>query len=349
MPDKTILTGLSKTQLEDFAESLGEKKFRGRQLFNWIYVRKAASFAEMSDLGKPLRQRLEQTAALGCLHVREKSVSAKSGSVKYLFELADGHLIESVYIPEADRRTLCVSSQAGCALNCAFCATGALGFKRDLHTGEIVDQVIQVEREIGGPLTNIVFMGMGEPFLNYESAIAAATLMNDPDGLAIGHRHIVISTVGITPAIRRYADEMQPYRLAISLHAAIESKRKKLVPISRRYGLTELMEAIRYYAKKLRRRPTFEYVLLAGVNDGEEDARALRKLVEHVPCKVNLIPYNPAVPGFQRPSDEQVHRFTDWLAPLQAPVSVRWSKGTDIDAACGQLAGSVTQRNAPSS
>ncbi len=339
---KTNLVGMSRADLQAFALAIGEKPFRGRQLFSWIYAKHTADFAEMSDLAKATRLRLAQEAELGWLNLEQKAVSAASGSVKYLFRLGDGALIESVYIPEAGRRTLCISSQVGCALGCTFCATGALGFKRSLTTGEIVDQVLQTTRDTGAPPTNIVFMGMGEPMVNYEAAMAAAALLNDAEGLAIGHRHIVISTVGIPPAILRYTDEGQPFRLAISLHSAIDAKRRQIVPIARRHPLPELLNAVKYYAKKSRRRPTFEYVLLAGFNDGEEDAAALRRLAAEVPCKVNLIPYNPALAGFRRPDDGAVERFAAWLAPLHAPVSVRWSKGTDIEAACGQLAGKAS-------
>ncbi|HOC23811.1 MAG TPA: 23S rRNA (adenine(2503)-C(2))-methyltransferase RlmN [bacterium] len=336
---KNKLVGLNRAELELFAESIGEKRFRGRQLFSWIYAKHAASFEVMSDLGRELRRKLAEQAGLGWMTLEQRAASPESGSVKYLFRLEDGALIEAVYIPESGRRTLCISSQVGCALGCAFCATGALGFRRNLTTGEIADQVLQAARETGEMPTNIVFMGMGEPFLNYEAVTAAAGLINNPDGIAVGHRHIVISTVGITPAILRYADEAQPFRLAISLHSAIDAKRRQIVPIAKRYPLPELLIAVKYYAKKARRRPTFEYVLLAGFNDGEEDAAALRRLAAEVPCKVNLIPYNPAMPGFERPDEASVTRFAAWLSPLHAPVSIRWSKGTDINAACGQLAG----------
>lgn len=338
---KTNLVGMNRSDLEAYAQSIGEKPFRGRQLFSWIYAKGKADFAEMSDLAKATRLKLAQVAELGWMTLEQKAVSSASSSVKYLFRLGDGALIESVYIPEAERRTLCISSQVGCALGCTFCATGALGFRRSLTVGEIVDQVLQTARDIGAQPTNIVFMGMGEPMVNYEATMAAAALINDAEGIAIGHRHIVISTVGIPSAILRYADEGQPFRLAISLHSAIDEKRRQIVPIGRRHPLPELLNAVKYYAKKARRRPTFEYVLLADFNDGEEDAAALRRLAAEVPCKVNLIPYNPALSGFgfRRPDDGQVARFAAWLAPLHAPVSVRWSKGTDIDAACGQLAG----------
>jgi len=333
------LTGYDRGELEAFAERLGEKKFRGRQLFSWIYEKKAASFADMTDLAKPLREKLAACASLGQLTVDQTVSSPLSGSTKYLFRTRDGLAVESVYIPESDRRTLCISSQVGCALKCAFCATGRMGFRRDLAAGEIVDQVLTIERSLGLELTNIVLMGMGEPLLNYDAVMKACDLIHAEEGLAIGHRHIVLSTVGIVPAIHRYTDEKRPYRLAISLHAADDDKRRQIVPIAKQYALHELMAAVRRYAEKLRRRPTFEYVLLAGINDGEEDAKKLRRLLAGIPCKINLIPYNPVVTRFKRPDDAAVARFTEWLAPMPAPVSVRWSKGSDIDAACGQLAG----------
>ncbi len=333
------LTGYSLSELEAFAVRIGEKPFRGRQLFSWIYQKRAISFAQMSELSKALREKLLACAQLGWLQLAEKRSSAHSDAVKYLFRLHDGAFIESVYIAESNRHTLCLSTQVGCALGCAFCVTGQLGFKRNLTAGEIVDQVLFIERDLNVKMTNIVLMGMGEPMMNYEAAMKACELIHHDSGIAIGHRHIVVSTVGIVPAIYRYTDEEQPFRLAISLHAADDEKRQRLVPIGRKYRLAELIKAASYYAKKLRRRPTFEYVLLAGVNDSEDDARALRKLLSVLPCKVNLIPYNPALPEFNRPSDEAIARFAEWLSPMRAPVSVRWSKGVDIQAACGQLAG----------
>jgi 23S rRNA (adenine2503-C2)-methyltransferase len=337
------LTGYDRAELEAFAERLGEKKFRGRQLFSWIYEKKAVSFAAMTDLARPLRQKLAANASLGQLALDRTLSSPRSGSTKYLFRTRDGLAIESVYIPESGRRTLCISSQVGCALKCAFCATGQIGFRRDLSAGEIVDQVIAVERSLTVELTNIVLMGMGEPLLNYDAVMKACDLIHAEEGLAIGHRHIVLSTVGIVPAIHRYTDEKRPFRLAISLHAADDDTRRQIVPIAKRYPLAELMAAVRRYAEKLRRRPTFEYVLLDGINDGEEDAQKLRRLLAGIPCKVNLIPYNPAATRFKRPDDAAVSRFAEWLAPMPAPVSVRWSKGSDIDAACGQLAGGKAQ------
>jgi len=340
--EKENLTGHPLEELEAFAQRLGEKPFRGRQLFSWLYAKKANRFEQMTDLSKTLRAKLEETASIGCLEPVEKSVST-SRSVKYLFRLADGERIESVYIPESGRRTLCISSQVGCAVKCAFCATGKMGFRRNLSTGEIVDQVLFISREISEPLTNIVFMGMGEPFLNYEQVIKAAQLISHEQGIAIGHRHIVISTSGIIPNIYRYADEGHKFRLAISLNSPHEAQRAEIMPISKKYSIKALLEAAAYFYQKSHRLPTFEYVLLAGLTDREEDAVALRKLLHGFPCKVNLIPYNPTVKEFQRPDPAQIARFAEWIFPLKAPVSVRWSKGVDVNGACGQLAGRYLQ------
>ncbi len=340
--EKENLTGYTLEELETFVRRIGEKPFRGHQLFSWLYAKKANGFAQMTDLSKRLRTKLAETAIIGHLVPVEKAISS-SRSVKYLFRLADGQHIESVYIPESDRRTLCISSQVGCAVKCAFCATGKMGFRRNLSAGEMVDQVLHVARDISEPLTNIVFMGMGEPFLNYDQVIKAAQLISHEQGIAIGHRHIVISTSGIIPNIYRYADEGHKFRLAISLNSPHEEQRAQLMPISRKYSIKSLLEAAAYFYQKSHRLPTFEYVLLAGLTDREEDAIALRKLLHGFPCKVNLIPYNPTVKEFRRPEPGQIAQFAKWIFPLKAPVSVRWSKGVDVNGACGQLAGRYLQ------
>lgn len=347
MSEKTIkinLTGLDQSELEKFVAELPEIKFRSRQLFSWIYQKKATDFAQMSDLSLPLRRKLAAVAEIGLLALVEKSISPQSGSTKYLFSLHDGRRIESVYIPEKDRRTLCISSQVGCALGCRFCATGTLGFTRNLSAGEIVDQVLFAERDQMLEITNVVFMGMGEPFMNTDAVLQAAALINHADGLAIGSRHIVISTVGIVPAIERFTAEKHRYKLAVSLHAATDEKRVQIVPIARKYPLAQLMTALHAYYEKSGRRPTIEYALLAGFNDSKADAIALQKLLRSLPCKINLIPYNPAVAGFERPSPERVDAFAAWLAQMPAAVSVRWSQGDDINAACGQLAARTQER-----
>ncbi len=336
---KTNLTGFTLQECEAFAEEIGEKKYRGRQLYKWIYEKNVASFDEMTDLPIPLRQKLGETADLGHLELVETDSKSSSGSVKYLFRLKDNYHIECVYIPDETRKTLCISSQVGCAINCRFCATARLGLKRHLTTGEIVDQVLSIKRMRDEEITNIVFMGMGEPFHNYDNVIRAAGLISDDNGIAIGPRRIVISTSGLADKIIRYADEGHKFRLAISLNSPFQEQRAQIMPISRKWDVDKLLRAVHYYGKKSRKIPTFEYVLLAGVNDSKEHAMALKKIVKSMPCKVNLIPYNPTVEQYARPDEAHVNQFAQWLLPLNAGLSVRWSKGDDANAACGQLAG----------
>jgi len=338
------LTGLTLEELEKFAVEQDEKVFRGRQLFSWIYEKNCCSFDGMSNISKSFRQKLQHIAKVGQVELYTKNISPQSGTIKYLFSLYDNNFIESVYIPEDKRRTLCISSQIGCALNCTFCATGKMGFKRNLSAGEIVDQVLSVERDVGAELTNIVFMGMGEPFRNYDQVIKAAQLINHPDGIAVGARHIVISTAGVADKIYRFADEGHRFRLAVSLNSAFNSKRIKLMPVTKKWDLESLLTAIKYYANKSKQLPTIEYVLFDGLNDGHRDAKELKKLLSKIPVKINIIPYNATIPGYNRPDPEKVDQFIQWLLPLHAPVSVRWSKGDDINAACGQLAGQIAQK-----
>ncbi|MBN2410402.1 23S rRNA (adenine(2503)-C(2))-methyltransferase RlmN [candidate division KSB1 bacterium] len=338
------LTGLTLEELEAFAVEHGEKEFRGRQLFSWIYEKNMRSFEKMTNISKSFSQKLRHIARVGQLDLYTKNISPASGAVKYLFSLYDNNFIESVYIPEDKRRTLCISSQVGCALNCSFCATAKIGFKRNLSAGEIVDQVLFVESDIGEELTNIVFMGMGEPFKNYDQVIKAAQLINHPDGIAVGARRIVISTAGVADKIYRFSDEGHKFRLAVSLNSPFNIKREKLMPVTKKWDLESLMTAIKYYANKSKQLPTIEYVLFDGINDNHKDALELKRLLSKIPAKINIIPYNTSIPGFKRPEPEKVDQFIQWLLPLNAPVSVRWSKGDDIDAACGQLAGKYEKK-----
>ena len=342
---KINLTGKTVSELEQFAVEIGEKPFRGRQLFTWMYAKGVRDFSVMTDMSKNLRTKLQEAARIGVLKPAQVITSEQSTARKYAFELSDGEIIESVYIPEGSRRTLCVSSQVGCSLNCAFCATGKLGFIRDLTVAEIVDQVLYVENDIGVEITNLVFMGMGEPLLNYENVLAACELIGHEKGIAISPRRIVVSTAGIIPAIVRLADEGVRYRLAISLNATTNDLRLKLMPIAKKYPLGELLNSVKYYYNKIKRRPTFEYVLISGVNDREEDAKRLRSLLRTIPCKINLIPYNAVDEKFHAPSDAQIEHFRALLEPLRAPVIIRWSKGRDIQAACGQLAGAKKNKS----
>ncbi|MCB2202281.1 23S rRNA (adenine(2503)-C(2))-methyltransferase RlmN [bacterium] len=344
---KTNLVGFTRAQLESLFGDLGEKPYRGRQLYKWIYQTRQWDFAAMTDLSKTLRERLETGFTIDGLTVEHRSKSI-DGTEKFLFRLPDGHPVESVLIPddERDRSTVCISSQAGCALACRFCATGTMGLIRDLTVGEIVGQLLFLRNLYGHDcFTNVVFMGMGEPLHNYNSVIESLRIMKDELGLGLGAKRITVSTSGVTPKIRKLADSGLKVRLALSLHAATQEKRLKIMPIAETFGLDKLIDAVRYYADQTRDRVTFEYVLIEGFNDGMDDVLALARLIEGIPCKINILAYNP-VPGlpYKRPSDEKVDWFGRQLYPRAPAVTVRKSRGRDIEAACGQLAARKTDR-----
>jgi 23S rRNA (adenine2503-C2)-methyltransferase len=337
---KTNLKAFSRPELQDWVAGLGEKKFRADQLWQWMYLRGVARFEDMTNLSKDWRAELDRIAEIYSLALVDQIRSEQSGVRRFLWELSDGARIESVFIPDGNRRTVCVSTQAGCGLACAFCATGRIGFKRNLEPYEITDQVLSLRRVIGLPLTHIVLMGMGEPLLNYDNVMKALDVIRDGDGVAIGPKRITISTSGIAPAIRRFAAEKRPYRMAISLNATTDEVRSRIMPINRKHPIAELLDAARLYSHTMRERLTFEYVLIEGVNDGPEDAERLLKLLRGIRAKVNLIPYNPTSDQFKRPSDARVQAFENRIKPLvAAPVTLRESRGNDIRAACGQLAG----------
>ena len=342
---KQPLVGLTREQLEEYALSIGLKKFRGRQLYQWLYKKNCGTFAEMTDLPADLRARLLNSAGIRQLTCLDTRGSEESGSVKYLFSLKDGECIESVLIVDADRRTLCVSSQVGCALNCRFCATAKLGFHRNLTAGEIIDQLLYINHATGIPVSNVVFMGMGETFNNYQPVIKAADIMSDQLGASISPRRIVISTAGVADKIIQYADEGHKYRLAVSLNSPFQQERLEWMPVARQWDIDEVLKASRYYTRISRKVLTFEYVLFAGLNDSRKHAAALKKIPQSMPCKLNLIPYNAVDRCFQRPDPAMVDQFAQWLLPLRAGLSVRWSKGADINAACGQLAGTFQKQD----
>jgi 23S rRNA (adenine2503-C2)-methyltransferase len=340
------LRSLSRPALEALVVSLGEKPFRTRQLVRWLHRNGAASLDEMTDLSKGLRQRLAEATTLTTLEVASEQRSV-DGTIKWTWRTADGKLIESVYMPETDRKTLCVSSQVGCALGCTFCMTGTMGLARHLTPGEIVDQVHRANRrlvELGEgpgprPLTNLVFMGMGEPLHNFEHLkVALGLLLDDDDGPNFSHRHVTVSTSGLVPAIRRLGEETQ-VKLAVSLNASTDAQRDRLMPINRRYPIGELLAACRAFPLRQGRRITFEYVLLAGQNDADEDAERLARLVRGIPAKINLIPYNdnPGL-GFHAPDPARVEAFHQILLGRQITAVIRKNRGGDIAAACGQLA-----------
>lgn len=296
----------------------------------------------MTDISKALRERLSKEAFIP-IHKLIKKEKSSDGAVKFLFELLDGERIESVFIPEGDRRTVCVSTQVGCPLGCIFCRTSLVGFKRNLEWWEIVEQVRAVREEIKERITNVVFMGMGEPFLNYEHVLNALRMLNNVKyGLGIGARKLTVSTVGIVPEIKKFAEVKEQFKLAVSLNATTDEVRSYLMPINKRYPLYSLLDALRYYYEKKRKRITFEYVLIKGVNDKDEDAKRLGRIARSIPSKINLIPYNPCdeLP-FSPPDDNDIHRFYEILYPFNITVTIRWSKGRDIKAACGQLVGKL--------
>jgi 23S rRNA (adenine2503-C2)-methyltransferase len=349
---KKNLKGLSLDELREFVEEFGEKKYRSTQLYGWMYAKGAQTFDEMTDISKSFRAILEQSAKISNLKCQITKIS-NDGTQKFLFELEDGLAIECVLIPgiqqesgEEKRLTLCISTQVGCPLNCQFCATGTMGFTRNLTCGEIVDQVLQVQRMSEKRITNLVYMGMGEPMLNYDNVMKSVEIINDDRGLNIGARHITISTAGYADKIRQMADENRPVKLALSLHSLDNEKRKKLMAITKKYSVDELVEALEYYYHKTHRRPTFEYIPFDKYNDTEEDVRAFVKLSRRIPCKVNIIPFHPI--SFAQMSDfgstlkptppERVQLFAAALRKADITVMVRTSSGRDIQAACGQLA-----------
>ncbi len=335
--EKLNLTGMTLEEMESLIESIGQPRYRAAQLFNWIYKKGILSFDQVTNFSKQLRQQLVDLAQIGLVTIEKQIVSSDNQTNKFLYKLADGQCIESVYMIDRKRRTVCLSTQVGCALACNFCATGAMDFKRNLTAGEIIDQLLAIQRTLNVEVTNVVIMGMGEPFLNYDEVMKACDLISHDKGVAIGKRKITISTSGIIPAIKRFTDDGQRYKLAISLNAAHEEKRSQMMPINKKYPLNELMNAAKYYTSKSRHRITFEYVMIAGVNDGMEDALKLAKLVKSLKCKINLIPYN-AIDNHQAPpSEEKINAFIRPFLNLNVVISVRKSKGVDINAACGQL------------
>lgn len=336
------IRSLSLSELEVFIVGIGEKKFRASQIMEWIWKKGAVSFDDMSNLPKPLRDKLSENFRFGnvvCVY----SVASVDGTRKFLFETADSYRFEGVLIPSADRVTACISTQVGCQMGCAFCATGQLGFKRNLTSGEIFHQVFSLNRlseeSFGFPLSNIVIMGMGEPLMNYENTLSAINMICSAQSLGMSPQRITMSTCGIAPQIKHLADDGIRFNLSISLHSAIDSKRNEIMPINRKYNLTELSEAIRYFHEKTSTRITYEYLMLGGVNDSLDDACALTEFTKVSPCKINIIEYNPH-PGdtFRRTNSDALEKFIRHIESCNIVVTIRKSKGMDIAAACGQLA-----------
>jgi 23S rRNA (adenine2503-C2)-methyltransferase len=356
-PIVTVKAGIRSLRLDDL-RLLAQPNFRAQQIADWLYRKHAASFQEMTDLPQPLRERLAAQYHFGNFDTVRVLGSADT-TQKFLFRLADGNLIESVLIPaspalygsRSDRRTICVSTQVGCAYGCKFCASGLEGWKRNLRADEIVDQLIAVERESGERIDNVVFMGMGEPLANYDNLLRAIEIINAPWGIGIGARRITVSTSGLVPQIRRLGEQPLQVRLAVSLHGATDAVRDRIMPVNTKYPLVELFEACRYYTQRKKQRITFEYILIAGVNDSDEQACELAKRAREFDAKVNLIPYN-TVDGFNwdRPSPQRQRRFLEVLRNASVAATLRREKGHDIAAACGQLRLQTERANAnPSS
>ena len=348
--ERTNLLGLPKADLEAFVAEMGSKPFRARQLMNWMYKRGEGDISAMTDLAKDFRAELVQRAEVAVPEIVKTQV-ATDGTRKWLLSGGNGQAFEMVYIPEEDRGTLCISSQVGCALDCSFCSTAQQGFNRNLTTAEIVGQVWLANRELGWQvgdnriITNIVFMGMGEPLANFRNVVPAIRIFLDDLGFDISRRRVTLSTSGIVPQIYKLAEEVN-CALAVSLHAPNDELRSQLVPINRKHNIAELLEACWHYLDEQNGRSvTFEYVMLDGINDQPEHARELARLLRDKPAKLNLIPFNP-YPGtpYRRSPQAAIEKFRDELMQRGIIVTIRKTRGDDIDAACGQLAGQVTDR-----
>lgn len=345
---RTQLLGMSLNELEDYIESLNEPRFRARQIYKWIYQKQTSSFYEMSDIPRELRQRLDETAVIAIPRVLKQRVSA-DGTRKFLLELEDRKRIESVVIPQPEERnryTLCLSTQVGCAMGCAFCATGLSGFKRNLEAYEIAGQFLGSQKELSRRLrsneeniiSSVVYMGMGEPFLNYDAVLESIRILNAPRGINLGQRHITISTSGEVRGIERLARENLQVTLAVSLHAANNELRNYLVPMNRKYPLERLIPAVEEFISLTNRRVTFEYIMLDDVNISRRDADQLVMMIKPLLANVNLIPYNEVETlSFKKPPGSKSWQFYNWLVRGGLNVTIREERGGDIEAACGQL------------
>ena len=346
------ILGQTPEELAERVSAFGGKPFHGKQIFRWVNQRGVFDFEQMSDLPKSLRETLKKEVSIGLPKVVKSTTAGSDGATKLLLQYADRQEAEAVIIRDRGKITLCLSTQIGCALGCTFCMTGAMGFKRNLTAGEIVGQFLFAQKYLkpGEAVRNIVLMGMGEPLLNYEATLKAMRIITAEQGPGLSARRITLSTAGVVPKIRELADESIKLKLAVSLHAATNEKRNLLVPLNKKYPLEQLLPAAEEFARKRNRRITFEYILIDGLNDTSEDALLLAKRVAQIPCKINLIPYNPTpFAPYKRPSIERINRFREILFPRTPAVTVRFSKGSEVEAACGQLAASYPLNHLPKS
>ncbi len=340
--DKRDIRALSKEELRDFFESIGDKAFRGNQVYEWLWSKGAHTFEAMTNLSKEIREHLEDNFVIN--HIAVDNVQrSNDGTIKNAVKLHDGLIVESVLIPAKNRTTACVSSQVGCSLDCKFCATARLKRMRNLNPDEIYDQVVAIDKESklyhGIPLSNIVFMGMGEPLMNYKNVLASIEKITSPEGLGMSPKRIVVSTSGVPKMIKKLADDGVKFNLAVSLHSAIQETREKIMPFAKSFTLTDLEESLRYWYEITNKSVTYEYVVWEDINDKEEDIRALIKFCQIIPSKINLIEYNPiGDKDFKQATNKALEMYISLLEKARIPVTVRRSRGKDIDAACGQLA-----------
>ena len=336
--EKKDLKSFSLEELTQEILSLGEKAFRAKQLYEWMHVKLAAGLEEMTNIPKALKEKLAENYQYTSLQIEDVQISKLDGTRKYLFQLSDGNFVESVWMQYKHGNSVCISSQVGCRMGCKFCASTLDGLERNLLPSEMLDQIYAITRHTGERVSNVVVMGTGEPMDNFDNLLQFIKLLTDENGLHISQRNITVSTCGIVPRMRELADRQLQITLALSLHAATDEKRKELMPIANRYSIQELMDACAYYFEKTGRRLTFEYSLVQGVNDRDEDAKNLAALIGHLNCHVNLIPVNPVVErGFSEPDHTAVLAFQNKLEKKSINVTIRREMGRDIDGACGQL------------
>ena len=340
MKKTNYLKDYNEEDLNKICSDLDYPKFHGTQIYKWLYQKGCQDINHMSDIPIELQTELKKNFILDLLSIHNRQKSKKDNTVKFLLKTLDDNYIETVSMIDEDRHTVCISSQIGCNVDCDFCATGKMGLIRNLSTGEIIEQLLIVKKNITKKITNIVFMGMGEPFLNYKNVIKSCDIFTNPKGFNLGTKRITISTAGILSKIKTYIKEEHKYKLAISLNASNNKVRSEIMPINNKWSIQDIIAAIQKYKFNKHRVIMFEYVLLNGLNDNKEDALELSSLLKNIPCKINLIPFNSIYGKFKRPTNERINNFSKILHENRGEyrVFIRWSKGEDIDAACGQLA-----------
>ena len=340
MEKRIILKGMNESDLQQYCVDLNQPKFHGSQLYRWMYKNNCADIDSMNNIPKMLKKEIKKNAVLNLLSIKTQSKSEIDNTTKFLLETHDSKYIETVSMIDNDRHTICLSSQIGCSVDCDFCATGKMGITRNLSTGEIIDQLIIIKEKINKPITNIVFMGMGEPFLNYNNLIRSCEILTNHNAFNLSSKRITISTSGILPKIDLYIKENHKYKLAISLNASNNDFRDKIMPINKKWNIEKIITSVKKYKFFDSRPIMFEYVLLKGLNDSKEDAIRLANILKGIKCKVNLIPFNEIKGYYKRPNKDQINYFSQTLndSNPHLRVLIRWSKGEDINAACGQLA-----------